>query len=77
MKTKNLIIALAFMPFILFAGSKQNKPVVHEADVIVCGGGPAGIVAAISSARNGAKGIYLIRVSSNGFPTKTLKLIVK
>ena len=51
MKSKNIIIVLALMPFILFAGNKLNKPQVHEADVIVCGGGHAGIAAAISSAR--------------------------
>ena len=66
MKTKNLIIVLALMPFILFAGNKQNKPIVYEADVIVCGGGPAGIAAAISSARTGAKTILIEQFGALG-----------
>lgn len=33
----------------------QDLPLVHDADVIVCGGGPAGVAAAISAARTGAK----------------------
>ncbi|WP_372931670.1 FAD-dependent oxidoreductase [Mariniphaga sediminis] len=32
----------------------RKIPIVHECDVIVCGGGPAGIAAAISAARQGA-----------------------
>lgn len=36
-----------------------STPVVHEADVIVCGGGPAGIGAAISAARQGAKTVLI------------------
>ncbi|MEI7584816.1 FAD-dependent oxidoreductase [Runella sp.] len=34
---------------------KRELPIVRETDVIVCGGGPAGIGAALSAARNGAK----------------------
>ncbi len=34
---------------------KRNLTVVRETDVIVCGGGPAGFAAALSSARSGAK----------------------
>lgn len=34
---------------------KRTLPVVKETDVIVCGGGPAGIGAALSAARSGAK----------------------
>lgn len=33
----------------------RNVPIVKKFDVIVCGGGPAGIAAAISAARTGAK----------------------
>jgi hypothetical protein len=34
---------------------QRETPVVEEADVIVCGGGPAGVSAAIAAARVGAK----------------------
>jgi len=34
---------------------ERQTPVVQETDVIVCGGGPAGIAAAISAARSGAR----------------------
>lgn len=44
-----------------FAQKPSKVPVVENADVIVCGGGPAGIAAAISAARKGAK-VLLIEV---------------
>jgi len=34
---------------------QRETPVVEEADVVVCGGGPAGVTAAIAAARVGAK----------------------
>jgi len=37
----------------------KEIPVYDEVDVVVCGGGPAGVAAAISAARNGAKTILL------------------
>ena len=42
----------------------RTLPVVHTADVIVAGGGTAGIIAAIAAARNGAKTLLVER---NGF----------
>lgn len=38
-----------------------NLPVLGESDVLVCGGGPAGFVAAIAAARNGARTTLLER----------------
>ncbi len=37
----------------------RDIPVVREADVVVAGGGPTGIVAALSAARNGAKTLLI------------------
>lgn len=37
----------------------RETPVVRQADVVVCGGGPAGVAAAIGSARAGAKTLLL------------------
>jgi len=38
-----------------FQQSARDVPIVEEADVVVCGGGPAGVSAAIAAARAGAK----------------------
>lgn len=44
---------------------KQKQiPVVNMADVVVCGGGPSGLIAAISAARQGAETIL---IEKNGF----------
>src|SRR5690554_209362 len=39
----------------------QQVPVRLEADVVVCGGGPAGIGAALAAARTGAKTVLIER----------------
>lgn len=41
--------------------AKQQIPVYAQADVLVVGGGPAGLCAAVSAARNGAKVILMER----------------
>src|SRR5436309_13601978 len=38
-----------------FQEPSRNLPLVNDADVIVCGAGPAGVSAAITAARAGAK----------------------
>lgn len=38
-----------------FAEPGRNLPLVSDANVIVCGAGPAGVAAAITAARTGAK----------------------
>jgi NADPH-dependent 2,4-dienoyl-CoA reductase/sulfur reductase-like enzyme len=40
---------------------QRETPIVAETDVLVVGGGPAGICAAISAARNGARVILTER----------------
>lgn len=44
----------------------KKLPILMETDVLVVGGGPAGIAAAIASARNGAKTVLMERFASFG-----------
>jgi len=44
----------------------RTLPVLAEADVLVCGGGPAGITAAVSAARHGASVVLVERWPSVG-----------
>ena len=46
--------------------AEQKVPVLTECDVLVCGGGPAGIAAAVSAARRGCKVVLLERWASVG-----------
>ncbi|MBI3831212.1 MAG: FAD-dependent oxidoreductase [Planctomycetes bacterium] len=49
------------MPATVTRPAQEQIPVLHEADVIVLGGGPGGIGAAVGAARNGAKTVLLER----------------
>ncbi len=44
----------------------RHVPVLDSADVVICGGGPAGVAAAVSAARHGAEVILLERWPSVG-----------
>lgn len=44
--------------------AEEASPVLHEVDVVVCGGGPAGVAAATVSARQGLKTLL---VEKNGY----------
>jgi len=39
----------------------RDIPITRDADVIIAGGGPAGLAAAIAAARNGARTVLLER----------------
>jgi len=41
--------------------SRRTTPVILEADVVVVGGGPAGVAAAVASARVGASAVIVDR----------------
>ena len=44
----------------------RNCPVIREADVVVCGGGPGGLGAAIAAARQGMKVVLIERFGALG-----------
>jgi hypothetical protein len=45
----------------LFDWSRKSIPIISEPEVLVCGGGPAGFIAAVAAARNGARTTLLER----------------
>lgn len=49
-----------------YVEAQKTIPVAHEVDVLVAGGGPAGIGAAIAAARNGAKTMLIEHFSCLG-----------
>jgi NADPH-dependent 2,4-dienoyl-CoA reductase/sulfur reductase-like enzyme len=44
-----------------FIEESLKTPVAYNCDVVVAGGGTAGVVAALAAARNGAKTILVVR----------------
>ena len=44
----------------------KELPVSYEVDVLVCGGGPSGIAAAVSAAKNGAEVMLIERFNCLG-----------
>ncbi len=51
---------------ITFSEAAQELPVIREADVVVVGGGPGGVAAAVTAARSGAKTVLLERYGHLG-----------
>ncbi len=45
---------------------QKNVPVAKKVDVVVCGGGPAGLAAAIAAARNGAQTLLIEQLNCLG-----------
>ena len=48
-----------------------SEPVTHTAEVLIVGGGPAGLAAAEAAAQGGAKTVVLERQKEIGYPIHT------
>ena len=66
-------LSIAFVEILLFDISsdqvrlgEQTIPIAAHVDVLVCGGGVAGIAAAVAAARNGAKTLLIERAGFLG-----------
>ncbi len=49
-----------------YLSMQKDVPVVKKVDVVVCGGGPAGLAAAIAAARNGAQTLLIEQLNCLG-----------
>ena len=49
-----------------YYAQEEKIPIAREVDVIVCGGGPAGLAAGIASARNGSQTLIIERFNCLG-----------
>ena len=67
-QTATVASAAAVPALLLATESKSSSKISHtiKTDVLVCGGGCAGIAAALSSARNGAKTLLIERAGFSG-----------
>jgi ribulose 1,5-bisphosphate synthetase/thiazole synthase len=66
LQTAGLVAGAAIVPRTTEAASAAAAPVVMDTDVLVCGGGCAGLAAALSAARNGAKTVLIERAGFAG-----------
>ena len=50
----------------IYVEPEKKLPVSYDVDVLVCGGGPSGIAAAVSAAKNGAEVLLIERFNCLG-----------